>query len=132
MRAHLEFFRSRPNLFFFDPAKNQLFFIPPLFFLPIQKFSRGGAGLPRIENNEVLIFFRGGPGGNPPGKQREIPSCFSLLTLFLRGAGGDYPQALDLARASHHEKQVPLDDPPAFRSKNEHHNDVEFFSRCTR
>ena len=38
-------------------------------------------------------------------------------------------EALD---ASHHEKKVLSDDPAAFPSKNEHHNDVEFFPRCTR
>ena len=40
---------------------------------------------------------------------------------------GKVSEALDLARASHHENNVPSNDPVAFWNNNERNNEIEFF-----
>ena len=71
-----------------------------------------------------------GPTGEPLPKRRADRTGTARTDRSAPRAGeGEGGEALD---ASHHEKKVLSDDPAAFPSKNEHHNDVEFFPRCTR
>ena len=74
-----------------------------------------------------------GPREEPLPKRRADRTGTARTDRSAPRAGeGEESEALDLARTGNHEKQVPSDDPAALRSNNEHHNDVEFFSRCTR